>query len=145
MNRLNHIIQAAKEAAGISSANRYISAKGKAIAIIFYAVYFVAGLYIFNLFSILKNPLNFHEDFSLLGVLLRIITGSPLLFILYSLLGAFLGIAMARKVSLDTSEDSRGLRLAKEKTQGVAQELTEREKRNIYELRNYFNPSGIIL
>jgi len=145
MNRLNHIIQAAKEAAGISSTNSYISAKGKAIAIIFYAVYFVAGLYIFNLFSILKNPLSFHEDFSLLGVLLRIITENTLLFLLYLILGVFLGIILAKKVSLDTSEDSRGLRLAKDKTQGVAQELTEREKRNIYELRNYFNPSGIIL
>ena len=112
MNRLNHIIQAAKEAAGISSANRYISAKGKALAIIFYVVYFVAGLYIFNLFSILKNPLNFHEDFSLLGILLKIITENTLLFLLYLILGVFLGIILAKKVSLDTSEDSRGLRLA---------------------------------
>ena len=145
MKKIKQAILSVKEILKEQGGAGYISLKGKLLGAAFLIFYFICGLYIYNLFTILKSPFNVHDGFSLAELLMRFISENTLLFILHMLVSVLAAFILAVLASRSKDEDSRGLHLAKEKTQGVSQELTEIEKRNIYELRNYFHPSGIIL
>ena len=124
---------------------RKMSSKRRLIMILLGMLLLLSGLYIQNFIVMLMAPVKLYSSFNPIKILIACVQKRPLVFLLILLMSFGLSFLCSGKMAENMSSRNGDIKLSRKKTQGENERMGDREKNEAFELRDYYDPSGIIL
>lgn len=125
---------------------RKMSKKRRMIFLVSIPVLLLLFLYIQHaIVYLFFTPVKLGKTSTLLEMIMQCITERPVVFAIILIISTGLSYLMSGKLADDMSERYGDIRLSKERTKGESERMGGREKSELFDLRDYYNPDGIIL
>ena len=124
---------------------RKMSNKRKLILVLLSTLLLICGLYVQNFIVMMLAPVKLYSSLNPIKILMGCLIKRTPIFLLILLMSILLGYLLSGMLAESISSRNGDIKVSKKKTQGENERMGDKEKNEAFELRDYYDPSGIIL
>ena len=122
---------------------RKMSNKRKLILVLLSTLLLICGLYVQNFIVMMLAPVKLYSSLNPIKILMGCLIKRTPVFLLILLMSILLGYLLSGMLAESISSRNGDIKVSKKKTQGENERMGDKEKNEAFELRDYYDPSGI--